>query len=331
VRSNQFILSKIDARNGAFGLVPPELDAAVVSQDFPAFRIDERQLIPGFLAWMSRTDWFVELCKKASEGSTNRVRLKEDRFLKQKVWLPSLDEQRRVVGCLDRAAETLHNHKRAVEIVEEELKATLGVAFSRVIVGAPHVKMSDVAPLVRRPVEIELDKSYPELGVRSFGKGTFHKPSLSGLDVGSKRLFRIAENDLLFNIVFAWEGAVAVAQREDEGRLGSHRFLSCVTNDQLATPTFLRYFFLTEAGLELLGRASPGGAGRNRTLGLEALSQIDVPLPPLKAQKWFDELQAKAAEARFRNAEAAAELNHLIPSMLDRAFNGGAQQTSAAA
>jgi hypothetical protein len=151
------------------------------------------------------------------------------------------------------------------------------------------------------------------------------------LDVGSKRLFRIAENDLLFNIVFAWEGAVAVAQREDEGRLGSHRFLSCVTNDQLATPTFLRYFFLTEAGLELLGRASPGGAGRNRTLGLEALSQIDVPLPPLKAQKWFDELQAKAAEARFRNAEAAAELNHLIPSMLDRAFNGGAQQTSAAA
>jgi type I restriction enzyme, S subunit len=182
--------------------------------------------------------------------------------------------------------------------------------------------MGNVAPLVRRPVEIQLDKSYPELGVRSFWKGTFHKPLLAGLDVGTKRLFQIAKGDLLFNIVFAWEGAVAVAQLNDDGRVGSHRFLTCVADSERTSSQFLRYFFLTQGGLELLGAASPGGAGRNRTLGVEALSEIHVPMPGLAQIQWFDALQAKAADVRRLHVEAKTELERLIPSMLHRAFNG---------
>src|SRR5258708_23617708 len=37
VQAGQFLISKIDARHGAFGLVPPELNGAVVSSDFPVF------------------------------------------------------------------------------------------------------------------------------------------------------------------------------------------------------------------------------------------------------------------------------------------------------
>lgn len=81
VRPEQFILSRIDARNGAFGLVPDELDGAVVSNDFPSFEIDQEQLMPEYLNWMSKTRDFVGLCQAASEGTTNRVRLQEDRFL----------------------------------------------------------------------------------------------------------------------------------------------------------------------------------------------------------------------------------------------------------
>ena len=156
-------------------------------------------------------------------------------------------------------------------LVETEVGATLTNAFARIVDGGPRARMADIAPLVRRPIEIDLESSYPELGVRSFGKGTFHKPALSGLEVGTKRLFRIEKGDLVFNIVFAWEGAVAVAQKADDGRVGSHRFLTCVPEEGRATSTFLRYFFLTKEGIELLGKASPGGAGRNRTLGVEAL------------------------------------------------------------
>ncbi len=68
VRERQFILSRIDARNGAFGIVPASLDGAVVSNDFPVFTPNTERILPDFLGWMSRTRDFVALCKAVSEG-----------------------------------------------------------------------------------------------------------------------------------------------------------------------------------------------------------------------------------------------------------------------
>lgn len=173
-----------------------------------------------------------------------------------------------------------------------------------------------------RPVEIDPTSSYPELGVRSFGRGTFHKPELPGVEVGNKKLFRICSGDLVFNIVFAWEGAVAVAQPEDDGRVGSHRFLTCVPAPDTATVEFLRFYFSTPEGLQKLGEASPGGAGRNRTLGLKKLESLQVPVPPIGRQHWFDRLQAKAHEARTIRASTAQDVEALIPAMLHEIFDG---------
>jgi type I restriction enzyme S subunit len=104
VRSHQFILSRIDARNGAFGIVPEFLDGAVVSNDFPVFKISLTILVPSFLEWMSRTRSFVEVCRTASEGTTNRVRLSIEKFLNAEITLPSTEEQRRIVARIEELA-----------------------------------------------------------------------------------------------------------------------------------------------------------------------------------------------------------------------------------
>lgn len=320
VRAGQFLLSKIDARHGAFGLVPPELDGAVVSNDFPVFDVNATVALPSYVEWVSKTAWFVRLCKKASEGSTNRVRLKEDRFLRQAIPVPPIEEQHRIVAKLDAAAAIVANHSKSAEGVEGEIGALLARVFNEITADAPRVAMGRIAPLVRRRIEVDLDENYAELGVRSFGRGTFHKPALAGADVGSKKLFRIHGGDLLFNIVFAWEGAVAVAQPNDEGRVGSHRFLTCVPDPRRATADFIRFWFLTKEGLQSLGQASPGGAGRNRTLGVKSLEAIRVPVPSLDAQLWFDHLQARTNAARDAQGNAARELAKLIPAILNEAF-----------
>lgn len=72
VRPQQFILSRIDARNGAFGLVPDFLNGAIVSNDFPAFDVDHMRILPRFLEWMSSTQAFVDLCRVAGEGTTGQ-------------------------------------------------------------------------------------------------------------------------------------------------------------------------------------------------------------------------------------------------------------------
>ncbi|MBD2518885.1 restriction endonuclease subunit S [Nostoc sp. FACHB-973] len=102
VHYGQFILSRIDARHGAFGLIPNSLDGAVVTNDFPVFTPNSQKILPQFLDWMSKTKDFIELCKAASEGTTNRVRLKEDKFLSMKIPLPPLEEQRRIVMWVEK-------------------------------------------------------------------------------------------------------------------------------------------------------------------------------------------------------------------------------------
>lgn len=241
--------------------------------------------------------------------------------LAYKVTLPQVSEQRRIAAKLDAGAAQIQMLRRSADAARAELNASLNSAFRKVVAGAPMVSMGDIAPLVRRPVVIDPDGSYPELGVRSSGKGTFRKPLLSGIEVGTKRLFEIHEGDLLFNIVFAWEGAVAVTSAADHGRVGSHRFLTCVPDPQRATSKFLLYYFLTPEGTARLGAASPGGAGRNRTLGLKALESIVVPAPSLDAQLWFDELQQKASAVQAGQVEVAAELDHLIPALMHQAFD----------
>ena len=271
---------------------------------------------------MSKTQDFVRFCVAASEGTTNRVRLKEDRFLSSKIPVPHLSEQQRIVAKIEELAEKIKEASSVKKSIAGELNQLLLSVFNNLVSGGEFQPMSEVAPITRRPVKVNVNSEYPELGIRSFGKGGFHKPFLSSLEVGTKKLYRIEPGDLVFNNVFAWEGAVAVAKQEDGGRVGSHRFITCVPKRGVATPNFLCFYFLTKEGLAKLGEASPGGAGRNRTLGLEALTKITVPLPPIERQLWFDKLQIMTNSLKSVQTETQKELDALMPSILDKAFKG---------
>jgi type I restriction enzyme S subunit len=83
----------------------------------------------------------------------------------------------------------------------------------------------------------------------------------------------------------------------------------------------LWFYFLSAEGLEKLGKASPGGAGRNRTLGLEALSNITVPVPEHEKQLWFEEILEKANGVREIQQRAAENVEVvLMPAVLSKAF-----------
>jgi type I restriction enzyme S subunit len=321
-RAGQFILSKIDARNGAFGVLPEECDNAIVTGNFWVFDVDHARLDSGFFNYLSKSPEFVVACVAASDGTTNRRYLQEDAFLRMSVPVPDLTEQQNIVARLDALAEKTREVEAHLDAVERDAEHLLALRFRDVIADAPLRLMAEVAPLVRREQSIALDGSYPELGIRSFGKGTFHKPPLTGSEVGTKRLYRIEPGDLLFSNVFAWEGAIAIAKPTDAGRFGSHRFITCQANPELTTAEFLRYYFLTDEGMLRIGEASPGGAGRNRTLGLEKLMAIEVPMPPLAVQQTFNCLYVeigtlKVKHAAIRHANAA-----LIPATLERVFAG---------
>jgi len=124
----------------------------------------------------------------------------------------------------------------------------------------------------------------------------------------------------MFSNVFAWEGAIAVAKPEDAGRVGSHRFITCVPKPNVAVSSYLCFYFLTDEGMTKIQAGSPGGAGRNRTLGIGALAEMTVPVPSIEKQRWFAALQAEVEGLKRLQAETQAELDTVLPAVLEGVF-----------
>ena len=97
VSEGQFILSGIDARHGAFGIIPKELEGGVVTNDFWYFDYDEKIISKEYFLYLTSTPLFADVCRIASEGTTNRVRLQAKKFFDYEVWLPKVSEQHAVV------------------------------------------------------------------------------------------------------------------------------------------------------------------------------------------------------------------------------------------
>ncbi|MEW5885529.1 MAG: restriction endonuclease subunit S [Pseudomonadota bacterium] len=321
IEANDLVVNKIWARNGSVAVATQELAGTHVSGEFPTFALDKGRTDPRWIRLITKWRGFWNLCDEKAQGTSGKNRIKPSQFLAIRIPLPPLAEQQALVSRLDTLAYKVRQVNEHLDAIERDADRLLAVRFRDAIAGAPVRPMAEVAPLVRREIAIELEGSYPELGIRSFGKGTFHKPPLSGAGVGTKRLFSIEPGDLLFSNVFAWEGAIAVAQPENAGRFGSHRFITCRVDPDITSPEFLRYYFLTDDGLGKIGEASPGGAGRNRTLGLEKLMAIEVPIPSLATQRTFETLQTKVAELKARHATIRQANDALIPATLERVFS----------
>ncbi|URW74845.1 hypothetical protein M9980_09725 [Sphingomonas donggukensis] len=321
VRVGQIIYSRLFAFEGAYTSVPAEHDGAFVSNEFPTFTVDAAKADPAFIGWLfRRSDTWLRLRAGAVGMGDRRQRVHPERILEHRFSLPPLPEQRQIVARLEATAAAVAARAEQAAVVEGDVVAMLAAAFARLTADAPRAPMSDVAPLVRRPVTIDPDATYPELGARSFGRGLFTKPDVIGADVTWQSLYRIEAGDLVFSNIKAWEGAFAVAGVEHAGKHGSHRYLTCVPDPDRATAGYLWYYLQSESGMLSINEASPGSADRNRTLATKRLAAIKVPVPPLDAQRWFDTLQAKAQAARQAQADAATELAALLPAMLDEAF-----------
>lgn len=143
----------------------------------------------------------------------------------------------------------------------------------------------DILERVEVPVNVESNKEYVQIGIRSHGKGLFYKEPVLGKVLGNKQVFWIQPNCFILNVVFAWEQAITKTTENEIGMIGSHRFPMYRPKNDLVDIDYLIYYFLTKRGTDILEAASPGGAGRNRTLGQERFLKSKITLPPLSEQQ----------------------------------------------
>ena len=154
------------------------------------------------------------------------------------------------------------------------------------------VRIQDILEKIDNPVEVKADEEYTQIGIRSHGKGIFYKEPVTGKELGNKRVFWVEPDCFVVNIVFAWERAVARTRKSDKGKIASHRFPMYKLKTNKADLNFICTFFKTQRGNEIMQFASPGGAGRNRTLGQDRFLKSMIMPPPVDEQKKIDDIIA---------------------------------------
>lgn len=131
IHAGQFIISKIDARNGAFGIVPEELENAIVTQDFPVFNVDSSLLNSEFLLLIITSNHFKKVAQDCSSGTTNRQRIDIAKFLSQRIPIPAKFQQDEIVAqYMQTISEAKAKEERADQLgneIEQYMLNELGV------------------------------------------------------------------------------------------------------------------------------------------------------------------------------------------------------------
>lgn len=248
---------------------------------------------PVYLSYYFRTEYarkqFVIRGK-----TTTMTTIGQDDIADVLVYLPPFVEQHKIAEFFSDIDGKIEKIARKKELTDQFKKGMMQKIFSQEIRFKDdsgkqfpeweEKRLGDFLTYTPRKIDKPID-GYWRLGLRSHAKGTFHEyvndPTKNSMD----ELFVIEDGDLIVNITFAWEHAVAIASCNDAGKLVSHRFPTYVI-DPIFDKKFIHYLVTHKKFKYQLEGISPGGAGRNRVMSKKDFPEIIVTIPhPVEQQK----------------------------------------------
>lgn len=244
-----------------------------------------------------------------------------------KLAIPPLLEQQKIAEILNTFDEAINITKQIVE----EFKVRNKGLVNKLLCGKTRIKgfnenwkvkvMNECLNFTPRPI-VKPSENYLALGLRSHGKGIFHKTDFDPASIAMETMYEVKENDLIINITFAWEHAVAIVSKKDEGGLVSHRFPTYTFNVENAIPEYFKHFILQKKFKFLLELISPGGAGRNRVMSKTDFLKLEVKLPEVKEQKAIADILDKATEELKQYEQKLETLQLQKKGLMQRLLTG---------
>lgn len=182
-------------------------------------------------------------------------------------------------------------------------------------------KIEDMFDRVGTPVDLDDTLTYREIGIRSHGKGIFHKDETTASEIGNKRVFWVEPDCFVVNIVFAWERAVAKTTEAENGMIASHRFPMYKPKKDVVDLNYITEYFITKRGQNVLILASPGGAGRNKTLGQKEFAKSVVKLPSLPEQQKIADFLSTIKTVIEKQKETVSAWEERKKGMMQKLFS----------
>lgn len=320
--AGQFIISKIDARNGAFGIIPNELDNAIVTNDFPLFDVDTKKINPQFLLLITTTKVFIKFAQSCSSGTTNRQRMDIDMFLNQKIPLPKLEEQDIIVSNYLNKVEYADKLEQQASDLEGEIEKyfleQLGLKPFSLKEKITSLQITDYISLDRwdffstdTRISSELKKSKFKLisigqtyrfAKRSFNKAQYKKETFRYIEIGaidptkgileakeiaikkapSRATQIVNEGDLIIGTTRPYLKKFAIVTEEYDNDVCSSGFSVIEPSTEYHLP-YLHQFLKCSYGIEQLKNKMTGGL--YPAITEPELKEIKIPFPAFDTQK----------------------------------------------
>jgi type I restriction enzyme S subunit len=321
VRQGDLIINKIWVRHGSTAIAGADVDGCAASGEFPTFELNREHVVPEWIHWQTKTRGFWSKCDALSRGTSGKNRIKPDLFLTIRVPLPPLAEQRRVVARIEELAAQIHQARTLRQQASEEAEALL----RSILFHDDKVQPTPMRALVklRAPdVAVRAGETYQFAGVYCFGRGLFKGALKSGMEFAYSRLTRLHRGEFVYPKLMAWEGALGVVPPELDGCVVSTEFPVFEVNEDRVLPEVLDTYFRTPSVWPEIAGESTGTNVRRRRLNPQDFWDYEMPLPSRETQIILKRTKAEVDALKRLQAETAAELDALLPAILDRAFKG---------
>jgi type I restriction enzyme S subunit len=335
MKEGDFILQVTFAWEGAIAIVSAAEDGMFGSTRYPTFRVDESRCDPKFLLNYFKTEQGLQQLVKICPGSAGRNRvLSIKRIPEVQVPLPPLAEQRRVVARIEELAAQIHEARTLRHQATEEAEALWERGASKIFDHAsgtyPVRPLAGLVAIRGGGTPSKSDPFYWDGKIPWITPKDMKRRELSdAIDHISERATQESPAKLIE------PGAVLVVVR---GMILAHTFPSAVlrapatvNQDMKALipkkdilPEFLcaQFWARNSQMLERVAKSTHD----TRKFETDKLLGADIVVPPLAEQRRIvaelDALQAEVDALKRMQAETAAELDALLPGILDRAFRG---------
>ncbi len=173
---------------------------------------------------------------------------------------------------------------------------------------------------IERNVTLEDATQYQTVGVRWYGAGAFVRETLLGMNIARKQQWIIRAGDVVYNKLFAWKGAFAIAHAAVDGYIVSDKFPTYKIDTSQVDPRYLAYYFLTTFTARQAEALSKGAAAISKlTINPPQFWELTMPLHCLPEQRRIvariEALGAMIAEVRGLRQNASAETDALMRSI----------------
>lgn len=124
-QAGQFVYSKLDFLNGAFGIIPKELDGFETTLDLPTFDLSEEVYGPWLLHLFSWSDFYMQHVGLANGGRKAR-RVNPSELLKLRIPVPPMEDQRQIADALGKLDQEIALLKRLRNAYRQQWQAIVG-------------------------------------------------------------------------------------------------------------------------------------------------------------------------------------------------------------